>query len=134
MFDPKAKTAWTEDHTYSKYHQIWLKLKCWSRNLHPFQTFFVSRVILALFFVLVILKTLRDFKISSFSSVYIYIFFLWNTRCLINRINLGFSWRRSLSYGNQCLDLLCKSLGWLLYCRDHRQERVIMKQKLSQCR
>ena len=64
----------------------------------------------------------------------IYIYFFSGIQCLINRIHLGFSWRRSLSYGNQCLDLLCKSLDWFLYDRDHRHERVITKQKFLQCR
>ena len=34
------------------------------------------------------------------------------------------SWRRSLSYRNQSIDLLCKSMGWILYDRDSRHDRV----------
>ena len=31
---------------------------------------------------------------------------------------LTFSWRRSLSYRNQSIDLYCKSMDWLLYDKD----------------
>ena len=37
------------------------------------------------------------------------------------------SWRRSLSYRNQSIDLLCKSMGWFLYDRDLHHERVSLK-------
>ena len=37
---------------------------------------------------------------------------------------LTFSWRRSLSHRNQCIDLLCKSMNWFLYDSDLRHERV----------
>ena len=37
---------------------------------------------------------------------------------------LTLSWRRSLSYRNQPIDFLSKSMDWLLYDRDHRHERV----------
>ena len=37
---------------------------------------------------------------------------------------LTLSWRRSLSYRNQCTDLLCKSMDWFLFDRDLRHERV----------
>ena len=33
-------------------------------------------------------------------------------------------WRRSISYRNQSIDLLCNSMDWFLYDRDLRQERV----------
>ena len=38
-------------------------------------------------------------------------------------VSLTFSWRRSLSYRHQSIDLLCKSMGWFLYGRDLRHER-----------
>ena len=38
-------------------------------------------------------------------------------------VSITLSWRRSLSYRNQSIDLLCKSIGWFLYDRDHRHER-----------
>ena len=38
--------------------------------------------------------------------------------------HLTFSWRRSLSYRNQSIDLLCKSMEWFLYDRYLRHERV----------
>ena len=37
---------------------------------------------------------------------------------------LTLSWWRSLSYRNQSIDLLCKSMNWFLYDRDLRLERV----------
>ena len=39
-------------------------------------------------------------------------------------------WRRSLSYGNQSIDLLCKSKYWFLYHRDLRHKRVKILEKL----
>ena len=39
-------------------------------------------------------------------------------------VHLTLSWRRSLSYRNQSIDLLCKSIEWFLYDRDLRHERV----------
>ena len=33
-------------------------------------------------------------------------------------------WRRSISYRNQSIDLLCNSMDWFLYDRDLRQKRV----------
>ena len=38
--------------------------------------------------------------------------------------SLILSWRRSLSYRNQSIDLLYKSMHWFLYDRDLRHERV----------
>ena len=37
---------------------------------------------------------------------------------------LTLSWRRSLSYRNQSIDLLCKSMDWFLYDNGLRYERV----------
>ena len=39
-------------------------------------------------------------------------------------VDLTLSWRRSLSYRNQPIDLLCKSMDWLLYDINLRHERV----------
>ena len=41
-----------------------------------------------------------------------------------NTYNLTLSWRRPLSYRNQSIDLLCKSMGWFLYDNGLRYERV----------
>ena len=38
--------------------------------------------------------------------------------------NYALSWRRSLSYRNQSIDLLYKSMEWFLYDRDLRHETV----------
>ena len=45
---------------------------------------------------------------------------------------LTLSWRRSLSYRNQSIDLLCKSKDSFLYDRGHRHERV-KKSNLYYC-
>ena len=37
---------------------------------------------------------------------------------------LTFSWRRSLSYENQSIDLRTKSMDWFLYDNGFRHERV----------
>ena len=37
---------------------------------------------------------------------------------------LTLSWRWQLSYRNQSIDLLCKSMDWFLYDSELRQERV----------
>ena len=39
---------------------------------------------------------------------------------------LTLSWRRSLSYRNQSIDLLCKLMNWFLYDKDIHHERVKM--------
>ena len=45
---------------------------------------------------------------------------------LANLITTGitFSWRRSLSYRNQSIDLQSKSMDWFLYDKDLRHERL----------
>ena len=43
---------------------------------------------------------------------------------LITELCLTFSWLRPLSYRNQSIDLLRKSMDWLLYDNDLRHERV----------
>ena len=39
-------------------------------------------------------------------------------------LHLTLSWRRPLSYRNQSIDLLCKSMDWFLYGNGLRHERV----------
>ena len=46
-------------------------------------------------------------------------------------VNLTLSWRRPLSYTNQSIDLLRKSMDWFLYDNGLRLERV--KQTLLRC-
>ena len=41
-----------------------------------------------------------------------------------SEISITLFWRRSISYRNQSIDLLCNSMDWFLYDRDLRQERV----------
>ena len=43
---------------------------------------------------------------------------------LTNYITLTLSWWRSISYRNQFIDLLCKSVDWFLCDTDLRHERV----------
>ena len=42
----------------------------------------------------------------------------------MKRWHLTRSWRRPLSYKNQSIDLLCKSMDWFLYDNSLRHERV----------
>ena len=49
----------------------------------------------------------------------------------MNRSLLTLSCRRSLSYRNQSIDLQSKSMGWFLYDRDLRHERVKYLQMVS---
>ena len=42
-------------------------------------------------------------------------------------VTLTLSWRRLLSYRNQSIDLLCKSMDWFLYDNGLRHERVNWK-------
>ena len=44
--------------------------------------------------------------------------------CHIPLLRWARSWWRSLSYRNQSIDLLCKSMDWFLYDRNLRLERV----------
>ena len=55
---------------------------------------------------------------------------LRNERCLFVKIEdlLTLWWWRSLSYRNQSIDLLCKSMDWFLYNRDFRHEKVIERE------
>ena len=48
----------------------------------------------------------------------------WGLLLLRKPREITLSWRRSLSYRNQCIGLLCKSLDWFLYDKDLRHERV----------
>ena len=51
----------------------------------------------------------------------------------INHWALTLSWRRPLSYRNQSIDLLCKSVDWFLYDKILRHERVKFIEKLTLC-
>ena len=48
-----------------------------------------------------------------------------NIICFLSPLTLP--WRRSLSYRPQFIDLLCKSIDWVLYDRDLRHENVKLK-------
>ena len=43
---------------------------------------------------------------------------------MLPSFSLTLSWRRPLSYRNQFIDLLCKSMDWFLYDNGLRHERV----------
>ena len=43
---------------------------------------------------------------------------------MIRSLALNLSWRNSVSYRNQSIDLICKSMDWFLYDRKLRHERV----------
>ena len=50
----------------------------------------------------------------------------------LNFVLLTLSWRRSLSYRNQYIDLLCKSMDWFLYDNGPCRERVNENSALGQ--
>ena len=54
---------------------------------------------------------------------YFVCFFLCMTS-LTSKCSLTLSWRRPLSYRNQSIDLLCKSVDWFLYDNGLHHERV----------
>ena len=47
-----------------------------------------------------------------------------DSRCMRMKSVLYLSWQRSLLYRNQSIDLQNKSVGWLLYGKNLRHERV----------
>ena len=49
----------------------------------------------------------------------------------VRSITLTLSWRRPLSYRNQSIDLLCKSMNWFLYDNGPSHERVKPTLKLA---
>ena len=60
---------------------------------------------------------------------------LINKQLLIEPISLTLSWWRPLSYRNQSIDLLCKSMDWFLYDNGLRHEiinKAILKSTLWQ--
>ena len=74
-------------------------------------------------------------KIYEFSCTFTkYYVFLHKNKSLPSRLSLvnldkfinmyWLSWRRFLSYRNQTIDLLCKSMDWLIYDWISRHERV----------
>ena len=52
----------------------------------------------------------------------------------IQRVFLTLSWWRSLSYRNQSIDFLCKSMDWFWYDRGLRHESVKPKKSLQNFR
>ena len=51
----------------------------------------------------------------------------WFPRYMISKLTLALSWPKSISYRNQSLDFLCKSMDWFLYDRDLRHKKVKME-------
>ena len=48
---------------------------------------------------------------------------IWNNN-FFSSVVLTLSWRKPLSYRNQSIDLLCKSMEWFLYDNGLRHERI----------
>ena len=65
---------------------------------------------------------------SSFSFIILKLQEVFYTPCLLynatKKSALSLSRRRSLSYRNQSIDFLCKSMDWFLYDNGLRLERV----------
>ena len=77
---------------------------------------------------LTIIKTLELRQWLFMVLLYLNIFHTFVTSPLF-LTELSLSWRRSLSYRNQSIDLLSKSMDWFLHHRDLRHKRV--KKNLS---
>ena len=69
----------------------------------------------------VLMPTLLDLCIAS---LYVFIAYSEHIWSIYQRWLLILSWRRSLSYRNEFINLLCKSMDWFLYDRDLRHERA----------
>ena len=67
----------------------------------------------------------RDIKVRKVSQLNLYV---WETKCKSYILTL--SRRRPLSYRNQSIDLLHKSMDWFLYNNGLRLERVKLKNLL----
>ena len=69
-------------------------------------------------------KSMNSF--TNPSSIIFSLFLLFLNIFLENILHnlLTLSWQRPLSYKNQSIDLLCKSMNWFLYDNDLRHERV----------
>ena len=78
---------------------------------------------------------MRDFTCNSFNVTGLFLYPLWSSdvfrvyrkrpvTCNGLIFILTLSWRRPLSYRNQSIDLVCKSMGWFLYDNGLRHERV----------
>ena len=70
--------------------------------------------------------TKRYFLLLLFSWIQIFSDNYYNLGNIsfVLKIALTLSWRRSLSYRNESIDFLSKSMNWFLYDRDLRHERV----------
>ena len=71
-----------------------------------------------------IMGCLLELWILQYRNIYTYIY--------INVNKFTLSWRRLLSYRNQSIDLLCKSMDWFLFDKDLRHERDKLMQNTQQ--
>ena len=67
---------------------------------------------------------ISNYLFSKIKYVNFWSVLLFFVACLIY---LTLSWRTPLSYRNQFINLLCKSIGWFLYDNGLRHERVKVK-------
>ena len=91
--------------------------------------FFISNSIV--YFSMILLNGFVNLRLPVLDSYFAFLSFF--AGCLfsdiaINDLNTSLyqtlSWRRSLSYRNQPIDLLCKSMYWFLYDREMGHERA----------
>ena len=76
------------------------------------------------FFLVIVVHSgqgIRDQYLTSWGQFMFKSLYFYNVK--YNTV-LTLSWRMSLSYTNQSIDLQSKSMGWFLYDRDLRHERV----------
>ena len=85
-------------------------------------TIFIIKTIFSPLFILIVIqtttlhKTICDYQCLSFLEV--------KPNPFLNVAYSTLSWRRSLSYKNQSIDLQSKSVDWVLHDTDLRHERV----------
>ena len=76
-------------------------------------------------------KCLRTALSGCFWQYQIAIYESYSFSVFLLSFILTLSWQRPLSYRNQSIDLLCKSVDWFLYDNSLRQERVKQENKLD---
>ena len=75
-------------------------------------------------------KTFCVCDLGNILKSWLHVLFIIKRKCILLFIYLllvlysTLSWRKPLSYRNQSIDLLCKSMDWFLYDNGLRHERV----------
>ena len=120
------------------YHEIKLKLSNFQRRENPPRitlhqgvfSFHWMRAEKLADWELILRINIKKPRLNWIFNISLVILFLASNRDLTEDL-LILSWRRSLSYRNQFIDMLSKSMEWFLYDRDLRHEKVSCSRQLS---